>query len=62
MLIPMRMGFLELLVVLAIILLFFGPKQVPKLTAVIKGAVKDFKQGMKEPEVSEDTVNAKKEL
>lgn len=57
----MRMGFLELLAIFAIMLLFFGPKQIPKLVTSIKGAVKDFKQGMKEPEVIEDTGNAKKE-
>lgn len=44
----MRLGFLELAVILAIILLIVGPKQIPKLSKSVKSAMKDFKDGYKE--------------
>ncbi len=41
----MRMGGLEILVVFIVVMLFFGPKQIPKLTGVIKDSIADFKKG-----------------
>ncbi len=46
----MRLGFLELAVILAIVLLFFGPKQIPRLAATIKDAVADFKASYEKDE------------
>lgn len=40
----MRFGFLELVVLLAIVLLAVGPKQLPKLTAAINDSVKSFRK------------------
>lgn len=57
----MRIGFLELTVILAIMLLFFGPKQVPKLATSIKEAIKDFKDGTENPTEIEEIVNEEKE-
>lgn len=58
----MRIGFLELTVILAIVLLFFGPKQVPKLASSLKDAVKEFKDGAAEnPTETEESVSEKKE-
>ena len=48
----MRFGGLEFLVVLIIILLFFGPKQIPKLTKTLKDSIKSFKDGAKEDEIT----------
>ena len=41
----MRFGGLEILAILAIICLIFGPKQIPKLTNAIKGSIASFKEG-----------------
>jgi sec-independent protein translocase protein TatA len=40
------MGYQELLVVLVIVLLLFGPKNLPKLANSIGRAVRDFKSGL----------------
>ncbi len=44
----MRFGGLEILLIFIIIMLFFGPKQIPKLTSTIKDSIKDLKS--KKPE------------
>ena len=49
----MRIGFCELLMILAIVLLFIGPKQLPKLTGAIKESVKEFKKGVEYKQESE---------
>lgn len=46
----MKLGTTELLIILAIILLLFGPTQIPKLTRMIKKSRKSFKDGMEEAE------------
>ena len=48
----MRLGFLELALILTIIIVIFGPRQIPKLTAVISDAAKKFKSEFK----NDDTV------
>jgi len=42
----MRFGILELVVILAIIVFMFGPKQIPKLTSTLTSSIKSFKEGM----------------
>ncbi len=42
----MRIGVTELLIVLAIVVLIFGPSQIPKLTRMFGQGVKSFKDGM----------------
>jgi len=43
----MRLGFMELLVILVIIVLIFGGKQIPKVSAAVLQATKDFKKELK---------------
>ena len=49
----MRIGMNELLVVLAIVVIIFGPKQLPKLSKMMAKTVKNFKEGIAE-ETTED--------
>jgi sec-independent protein translocase protein TatA len=49
----MRIGAPELLIILLIVLVLFGPKQLPKLTKMFGKSVKSFKEGMEEDEETE---------
>ena len=42
----MRLGFGEILIILAIALLFFGPSKLPQLGASLGEAIRGFKKGM----------------
>lgn len=42
----MHMGFIELLIVLVIVLIFVGPKQIPKLAETCGKAITSFKKGV----------------
>ena len=44
------LGYGELLIVLAIIVLIFGGKKLPMLGGAIGESIKNFKKGIKEPE------------
>ena len=44
----MKLGFNELLVILLIVVIVFGPTQIPKLTRMFGRSVKEFKEGMDE--------------
>lgn len=44
----MNLGMTELLVVLAIVVLFFGGKKLPQLGSALGESIKNFKKGMKE--------------
>jgi sec-independent protein translocase protein TatA len=46
----MKLGTTELLIVLAVVVLIFGPTQIPKLTRMFGKSVKSFKDGMGEDE------------
>ena len=46
----MRIGMQELLIILAIVVIIFGPTQIPKLTRVFGKSAKAFKEGMEEDE------------
>jgi len=57
----MRVGVQQLLIVLVIVIIIFGPTQIPKLTKMFGKSVKGFKEGMEEPEeVVEDAPKPKK--
>ena len=43
----MRMGFFELLIILAILSLIVGSTQIPKLSKSLGEAVKGYKEGLK---------------
>ncbi len=49
----MRIGASELLIVLIIVLILFGPKQIPKLSKMFGKSVKSFKEGMEEDDETE---------
>lgn len=42
----MKLGTTELLVLLAIIVLLFGPTQIPKLSRMLGKSIKSFRAGM----------------
>ena len=44
----MKIGTQELLIVLAIILIIFGPTQIPKLIKMFKKSAKSLKDGMED--------------
>jgi len=49
----MRLGFGEILVVLALALLFFGPSKLPQLGASLGQAIRGFKKGLSESDKDE---------
>ena len=54
----MRIGTNELLIILVVVLLIFGPKNLPKLGKMFGKTINGFKKGMEdeESEESEETV------
>ena len=42
----MKLGVTELLILLAVVVILFGPTQIPKLTKMFGKSVKSFKDGM----------------
>jgi sec-independent protein translocase protein TatA len=46
---------LQLIILLAVILLFFGAKRLPEMGASIGKSIKAFKKGMNEPLADEET-------
>ena len=49
----MRLGFGEILVVLALALLFFGPSKLPALGASLGEAIRGFKRGLTSADTDE---------
>jgi sec-independent protein translocase protein TatA len=46
----MKIGTTELLIVLLVVVIIFGPTQIPKLTRMFGKSAKAFKEGMEEDE------------
>lgn len=46
----MKIGTTELLIILAVVVIIFGPTQIPKLTRMFGKSVKSFKDGMEDGE------------
>lgn len=44
----MKIGTTELIIILAVVVILFGPTQIPKLTKMFGQSVKNFKDGMEE--------------
>lgn len=44
----MKFGVQELIIILVIVVIIFGPKQIPKLTKMFGRATKSFKEGLEE--------------
>ena len=55
-------GPLELVVILAVILLIFGPKNLPKLGKALGSTVKNLREGMSGDDEAEKTEEAEEEL
>ena len=51
----MRIGPQELIIVLIIVLVIFGPKNLPKLGKMFGKTINGFKKGMEESEDSDDS-------
>ena len=51
----MRIGTNELLIILAVALLIFGPKNLPKLGKMFGKTINGFKKGMEDEEDSDDS-------
>ncbi len=46
----MKLGVQELVIILIVVIIIFGPTQIPKLTKMFGKSVKGFKEGMAEEE------------
>ena len=57
----MRIGTNELLIILVVVLLIFGPKNLPKLGKMFGKTMNNFKKGMEESEDEDATTTAKAE-
>ena len=51
----MKPGVTELLIVLAVVILIFGPTQIPKLAKLIGKSVKNLRKGMADAEEDSDS-------
>ncbi|SFG25941.1 Sec-independent protein translocase subunit TatA/TatB [Oribacterium sp. WCC10] len=49
----MRIGTQELIIVLAIVVIVFGPTQIPKLTKMFGKSIKSFREGVNEAEAED---------
>lgn len=50
----MKISVQELLIVLVIVILIFGPTQIPKLSKTLGKSIRGFRKGMEEDEKSAD--------
>lgn len=58
----MKLGTLELIVILAVVVIIFGPTQIPKLTKMFGKSVKGFREGISaEEETAESTAKVSKD-
>jgi sec-independent protein translocase protein TatA len=57
----MRIGVPELVIVLLIVVIVFGPTQIPKLTKLFGKSVKGFREGMTEEEDKSDHAGSEKD-
>ena len=55
----MKLGVQELIIVLIVVIIIFGPTQIPKLTKMFGKSVKGFKEGIAE---EEDAPKAEKKV
>ncbi len=46
----MKLGTTELLIILAVVVIIFGPTQIPKLTKMFGKSVKGLREGLKDDE------------
>jgi sec-independent protein translocase protein TatA len=54
-----NLGFTEIIILVGILVLFFGAKRIPEIGSSIGKGIKDFKRGLKEePKESEETADS----
>ena len=58
----MRIGTNELLIILVVVLLIFGPKNLPKLGKMFGKTMSNFKKGMDETDDDDDASEKKEEV
>ena len=58
----MRIGTNELLIILVVVLLIFGPKNLPKLGKMFGKTMSNFKKGMEETDDDDDASEKKEEV
>jgi TatA/E family protein of Tat protein translocase len=56
----MMIGFWEVLIVLAIVLLILGPKKLPELARAIGKAMRSYKKAVEEPEPGQKRAGKKR--
>lgn len=56
-----KLGTMEIVLILGVILLIFGPTQLPKLTKMFGKSIKGFKDGLEEGTKDETKDNSDKE-
>lgn len=56
-----KIGVTELLIILLIVLVVFGPKQLPKLSETLGKTIKGFKKGMDEEKAKEEQTKEKED-
>jgi len=54
-----KLGSMEIIVILVIVLLIFGPTQLPKLSKMMGKSIKGFKEGLEETKESNESDNTK---
>ena len=52
----MKIGTTELIIILIVVVIIFGPTQIPKLTRMFGKSMKSFKEGMSDDEEDEAKV------
>lgn len=59
----MKIGIQELIIVLIVVIVIFGPTQIPKLSRMLGKSVRNFKDGMSEAEepVPPETIETENE-
>ncbi len=50
----MKLGHTELLMILLVVIIIFGPKQLPKLSKMLGKSIKNFKDGVNESDEPEE--------
>ena len=50
----MKLGHTELLMILLVVIIIFGPKQLPKLSKMLGKSIKNFKDGVNDSDDSEE--------
>lgn len=55
----MRLGTTELLLILAVVVIIFGPTQIPKLSRMLGKSIKSFRDGASEEEKDTDAGQSK---